>query len=109
MGKFNYESSYKASINCTWTYCADGTHFPTENGKYLVCDSDGDYEVVDFFKKGSVVRTHNNGGLRVDVITNNDAFICSDVDGSYPIECKDVVGYVKISDINVYKVGEKHD
>ena len=103
------EIMHKHTISCTWTTCDDGTHMPTENGKYLIVDTDGDYQIVDFFKNGSVITSHNRKDFHVDVIADQDGFyFFSHVDDGCPYLIDSVLGYIKISDINIYKVGEKN-
>lgn len=119
------EGSYKAKIDCVWTYCADNTHMPTENGEYLVITNDGDYEILDYFTEGSeivptMIKNHpyfspsnvdkrmiRDFGFVTKHIAMKSGFFDKGDDSAYKIR-NDIYGYVKLSDINVFKIGEKN-
>lgn len=78
------ETMYKATVECTWTRCDDGTHLPEKSDElheYLTIDKDGCYRILLYLPSTGFFDDKK--------------------------KYKNILGYVKLSDINVFKVGEK--
>lgn len=79
------EKMYKVTVECTWTRCNDGTHLPEKSdevSEYLTIDETGHYRVLCYLPTIGFFDEKN--------------------------EYKNILGYVKLSDINVFKAGERN-